>query len=106
MDRTVRNGAVTVAPPRILQPGEGEIVGRLPLEIRWSTSPGALQYSVQLLSLAGDLVWEAVNSGREVVVPAGIVFEPGQRYYVWVEARLPSGAVSRSDAVAFRVAPD
>jgi len=105
-DRTVRNGAVTVAPPRILQPGEGEIVGRLPLEIRWSTSPGALQYSVQLLSLAGDLVWEGPNAGEETIVPPQVALEPGQRYYVWVEARLPSGAVSRSDAVAFRVAPD
>ena len=106
MDRTVRNGGLTAVAPRVLQPGDEEILGRLPLEIRWSTSPGALQYSVQVLSLAGDLVWEGVNSGREVVVPAGIVFEPGQRYYVWVEARLPSGAISRSDAVAFRVAPD
>jgi hypothetical protein len=106
MDRTVRNGAVTTAPPRILLPVDGAIVDSLPTEIRWSASPGALQYSVQVLSLAGDLIWEGVSAGREVVVPAGIVLEPGQRYYVWVEAQLPSGAVSRSDAVAFRVASD
>ncbi len=106
MDRTLRNGAVTTAPPRILQPGDGEIVGRLPLEIRWSTSPGALQYSVQVLSLAGDLVWEGSSAGEETLVPSEVILEPGQRYYVWVEARLPSGAASKSDAVAFRVAPD
>ncbi len=68
--------------------------------------PRALQYSVQVLSLAGDLVWQGRSAGEETIVPPQVALEPGQRYYVWVEARLPSGAVSRSDAVAFRVAPD
>jgi hypothetical protein len=106
MDRTVRNGGLAAVAPRILLPVDGEVVGQLPMEIRWSSSPGALQYSVQVLSLAGDLVWEGSSAGEATVVPSAVAFEPGQRYYVWVEARLPSGATSKSDAVAFRVAPD
>jgi hypothetical protein len=106
MDRTVRNGGLAAVAPRILLPIDEEVVRQLPMEIRWSSSPGALQYSVQVLSLAGDLVWEGSSAGEETFVPSEVTLEPGQRYYVWVEARLPSGATSKSDAVAFRVAPD
>ncbi|MGB5401528.1 MAG: zf-HC2 domain-containing protein [Thermoanaerobaculia bacterium] len=105
-DRTVRNGAVTVTPPRIVLPGDGEIVARPPVEVRWSASPGALQYAVQVLSLEGDLVWEDLTGGEGALIPSEVQLEPGQKYYVWVEAQLRNGGTARSDAVAFRVASD
>jgi hypothetical protein len=105
-DRSLRNGVVTSAPPQIVSPGDGEIVARLPVEVRWLTSPEALQYAVQLLSLEGDLVWEGLTAGESAVIPSEIQLEPGQKYYVWVEAQLRSGGTARSTAVAFRVAPE
>jgi hypothetical protein len=105
-DRTVRNGAVTVAPPRVVWPGEGEVVARLPMEVQWSSSPGALQYAVQVLTLEGDLIWEDLTAGDRALVPSKVQLEPGQKYYVWVDAQLRNGGTARSDAVAFRVAPD
>ncbi len=105
-DRTVRNGAVTASPPRVVLPVDGEIVARPPVEVRWSASPGALQYAVQVLSLEGDLVWEDLTGGEGALIPSEVQLEPGQKYYVWVEAQLRNGGTARSGAVAFRVAPE
>lgn len=106
VDRTVRNGAVTVAPPRVVLPIDGDVIPRPPVEVRWSTSPGALQYAVQVLSLEGDLVWEDLTSREEALIPSEARLEPGQKYYVWVEAQLRNGGTARSSAVAFRVGPE
>ena len=105
-DRTVRNGAVTATPPRIVLPGDGEVVARSPVEVRWSTSPGALQYAVQVLSLEGDLVWEGLTDEERTQIPPKVQLEPGMKYFVWVEAQLRNGGISRSGVVAFRVAPE
>jgi hypothetical protein len=87
-------------------PSDGDVLARPLVEVRWSTSQGALQYAVQVLSLEGDLVWEGLTDEERTQIPPNVQLEPGMKYFVWVEAQLRNGGTSRSGVVAFRVAPD
>jgi len=73
-------------------------------EVLWEACPGALQYTVQIVNLEGDVVWEERSSGLSAAVPPEHVLEPGRRYFVWVEAHLQTGGSLKSAAVGFRVA--
>lgn len=100
----VRNGLTGAAGPRILHPKEGESITESRTTVLWETCPGALQYTVLIVNLEGDVVWEERSSGLSVVVPQEKELAPGQRYFVWVEAHLQTGGSLKSAAVGFRVA--
>jgi hypothetical protein len=100
----VRNGLTGTAGPRILHPKEGESITESRTAVLWETYPGALQYTVLIVNLEGDVVWEERSSGLSAVVPPEKQLEPGQRYFVWVEAHLQTGGSLKSAAVGFRVA--
>ena len=100
----VRNGLTGVAAPRILHPREGESIAESWTAVRWETCPGALGYTVQIVNLEGDVVWEERSSGLSAVVPPENALESGQRYFVWVEAHLQTGGSLKSTAVGFGVA--
>ncbi len=100
----VRNGLTGAAAPRILHPKEGESITESRTAVLWEAYPGALQYTVLLVNLEGDVVWEERSSGLSAVVPPEKELEPGQRYFVWVEAHLQTGGSLKSAAVGFRVA--
>ncbi len=104
-DRIVRNGQRATGEPRIVHPSEGTVLPRAGLELRWRAVSGALFYSVQLLDSNGDVLWEGRTEAAHLALPAGIPLAPGQTYFAWVLAHLPSGASVRSPAVGFRVAP-
>jgi len=100
----VRNGHTALPAPQILHPREGEIVADSGGLVLWKSSPGALEYTVWLVNLEGDVVWEGRSSGPSVVIPPTTKLEPGQKYFVWVEAHLETGGSVKSAAVGFRVA--
>jgi hypothetical protein len=104
-DRILRNGQNAAGDPRILRPFEGEIVPRAGFDLRWREVAGSLFYTVQLLDSKGDVVWERRTEATRLTLPAEAALAPGQTYFAWVLAHLPSGASVRSPAVGFRVAP-
>jgi hypothetical protein len=104
-ERTVRNGRNPADAPLIVRPAEGETVPRAALELRWQDAPEALFYTVQLVDVRGDVAWEGRTEGTSLAVPAAAALAPGDRYFAWVLAHLPSGATVRSPAVGFRLAP-
>jgi hypothetical protein len=103
-ERQVRNGG----PPHsltVIEPQEGAEVRSSGAEVRWHPSPQALQYTVLLVSLEGDLLWEGSTASSRLEIPPAAV-APGERYFVWIEARLPGGGTLKSDAVGFHTAPE
>ncbi len=104
-ERTVRNGATSASGPQILEPLEEATVSGAEISLRWRETSETLQYSVLLVSLQGDVVWEDRVVGSRALIPATDLI-PGQRYFVWVEAHLRGGGSLKSAAVGFRVAAD
>ena len=104
-DGQVRTGLILANVPALLQPSEGQVVPGAALELRWREVPDALSYTVQIVSPAGDVVWEGRADGARLTVPANAALAPGQACFAWVVAHLRSGATVRSPAVGFRLAP-
>lgn len=104
-DEQVRTGLIPADVPALLQPSEGQVVPGTALELRWREVPDALSYTVQIVSPAGDVVWEGRAEGAHLTVPANAALAPGQSCFAWVVAHLRSGATVRSPAVGFRLAP-
>jgi anti-sigma factor RsiW len=103
-DRTVRNGGIAHALD-VIEPKEDVELSSSGLEVRWRPSPQALQYTVLLVSLDGDLLWEGSTADTRIAIPSAAV-APGERYFVWIEARLPGGGTLKSNAVGFHTAPE
>lgn len=104
-DRTVRNGTSPAAGPEILEPLEDAVVAGAEIPLRWREVSETLQYSVLLVNLQGDVIWEGRVAGNRARIPATDLI-PGQRYFVWVEAHLRGGGSLKSGPVGLRVAAD
>jgi hypothetical protein len=102
-DRAMRNGTRPSA-FGILEPEEGAVLEGPEIELHWQGSPQSLQYSVLLVSLEGDLMWEGRTTGDRISVPASKL-ATGERYFVWIEAQLRGGGRLKSAPVGFRLAP-
>ena len=102
----VGTGAPLESPaPEILFPRDGASILAGEVEFRWSEVPGAIDYQVQLLSAAGDVVWQDRSERVKVRASAAGSLAPGL-YYVWVRARLENGMTLRSPLVEFRMHPE
>lgn len=88
---------------RVLWPQEGEQVARQELEIQWQAVPGAHLYEVTILNHRGDVVWEAQTQTTRIRVPDDVKMQPGERHFVWVQAREPGQGPARSPSVAFEI---
>jgi hypothetical protein len=104
-DRTVRNGGTLDTTLDVLEPRDGARLEVRDVDVRWQPAPQALQYAVLVVSLEGDVVWEGHTTLSEITIPHGIL-APGERYFLWVEARLPGGGTLKSTAVGFLTASD
>lgn len=103
--REVRSDAPLDPSPRLLRPAEGESVAPAALALRWTATPHALFYTVQVVDADGDVAWEGRAEATALSVPATAPLVSGRTYYAWVFAHLPSGATVPSPAVGFRLAP-
>jgi hypothetical protein len=102
-DRAVRNGGIPQA-LEVIEPREGAEVRGAGVEVRWKPSPHALRYRVVLVSLAGDHLWEGEATDTRLTIPK-TALGTGERYFVWIEARLADGGTLESAAVGFHTPP-
>jgi len=90
--------------PRLLAPAEGSVVQPAEQVFRWTEVPGTQFYDVRLVSLDGDLLLrERVDSTRWLI-PGSLQLEPGEEYYVRVDAWLNDAKYLSSEYRVFRVA--
>ena len=95
--------AVQPALPGLLWPQEGQRISRGDLDLRWQAMAGARHYEVTLLNHRGDVLWEATAQGTSMRVATDLTLVAGERYFVWVTARLENGRTVRSPSVAFEL---
>lgn len=90
--------------PLLLAPAEGSLV--LPLEqvFQWTTVPGALFYDVRLVTPDGDLLLRERVDDTRWLIPESLQLEPGEEYFVRVDAYLNDAKYLSSEHYLFRVA--
>ena len=86
-------------------PQEGQRVLRRDLEFRWQAVSGAHLYEVVVLDRQGNVIWETEAEHLSVRVPEDVPLRPGERYFVWVVARVDGESPLRSPSVAFEILP-
>lgn len=94
----------SVAPGlRVLFPGSGAAVDLRQLEVSWTEVPGTPYYDVRIVTDSGDIVIQRRVTATRWKPAAPLKLEPGEEYFVLVDA-YPSGnkAVS-SRHVPFRI---
>lgn len=96
--------AVSTRGLQILAPSPGAAVDARPLSIRWTGIPGSPYYDVRIVTDAGDIVTEHRVNGTTWLVPPEIVLEPGNDYFVHVDAYPQGDKAVSSGHVPFRVA--
>jgi hypothetical protein len=73
-------------------------------QIRWGAVPGSLYYKINILSLAGNVLWTEQLGSNEWLMQDTHQLAPGSEFYVRVEARLPDGSTVSSKHWLFRSA--
>ena len=88
-----------------LAPENGASVGARGLGFAWrSVGPGA-RYLLTLTTVNGDSVWTAVTADTSAVLPNDVTVIPGEEYYWYVDALLPSGETATTGVRNFRAVP-
>jgi hypothetical protein len=88
----------------LLRPTAGAVLRRHDLEFQWPPVEGAASYEVQILTAAGDPVWQGETNTNHLRPPDSIALKGGEPYFAWVSANLATGKPLRSKAVRFEVA--
>lgn len=101
--REIRSAPTRASLPELVLPKDGAELRRSEIAFRWRDVPGHLSYEVQVASDEGDPVWRSRAETNEAALPADVVLQPGQVYFVWVRAELQDGKTVRSSAVRFRI---
>jgi len=86
-----------------LAPAPETTLARNELEFRWSEVADALYYEVRIVTLEGDLVWQARVRTPSARPPDDVTLAPGRRYFAWVRAALRDGRTIASPARAFTI---
>lgn len=89
--------------PALLTPAENSVVRPLNQVFQWTEVPGALYYEVHLVSLDGDLLVRDRVDGTRWLVPAGLPLQPGEEYFVRVDAWLSDAKYLSSEHRVFRI---
>jgi len=87
----------------LVVPQEGQALPADNLKFRWVPFDQSMFYEVRLATAEGDLVWSARCETSEIRLPAEVHLDPGEKYFVWILARLPEGKTVKSPAIAFQV---
>lgn len=89
--------------PAWLAPAENSVIQPPGQVFQWTEVPGALFYEVHLVSLDGDLLLRDRVDGTRWLIPASLPLEPGEEYFVRVDAWLSDAKYLSSEHRAFRV---
>ncbi len=83
---------------RFLRPVEGEVVGTLNPELRWTPVDGASGYHLEIRDLAGGVVWKGEIEQAELRLSTDTALERGRSYKAmlstWPADLLPPGRLS------------
>lgn len=86
---------------RLLQPVEHETVDP-PVYFAWSRVPGAVEYQIEVLTPAGQLMWQAKGPDTAAALPPSQEFVAGD--YRWsIVARLANGQLIRAPVGSFKL---
>jgi hypothetical protein len=89
--------------PKILVPESGVLADRDGFLIRWTDVPGSLYYKVRVVSASGDLLSEERVEVTEWSLGNEIILEPGQEYFIRVDAYLSDSKAISSQHMPFRL---
>ena len=70
-------------------------------DFHWTLVPTAVSYSVRVVTLDGDIVWEERVFGTEASLPPAVRLSPGETYLVHISAHLAGGKTLDSEHVRF-----
>lgn len=102
-----RQGAPTVALPRLLGPAEGAVLPRRAVGLKWQPVADATSYTVTFTDATGTIIARPTTSESEISVELSTSpWRPGKSYYWYVSARLADGSLRESDPRGFAVAPE
>jgi hypothetical protein len=102
VNETVRELKSPESFPTIIFPRADKVIARDRLDFRWSGVPDVLYYQVRILSLDGDLVWQADSTTTHIETSHTLALAAG-RYFVLVSAVMKSGKTRKSNPVGFQV---
>lgn len=68
----------------------------------WTPVNDNLFYQVRIVTAEGDLLWRERVLGEQWKPPGGLVFSPGEEYFVRIDAFLSETMSVNSDYIAFR----
>ena len=86
---------------RLWQPVDQEAVDP-PVYFAWNSVPGAVEYQIQVLTPAGQLMWQAKGPDTAAALPPSQEFVAGE--YRWsIVARLANGEQERSPLGSFKL---
>ena len=88
--------------PAIIFPQPDSVIARQRLEFRWNAVQDSIYYHIRILTMDGELVWEANSTATEIKFPHRISLNRG-KYFVLVSAVLRSGRAAKSSPVGFQV---
>ena len=89
--------------PTLLAPPEGSVIRPLEQVFRWSEVPGSLFYDVRLVSPDGDLLLRERVEDTRWLIPEAVALQPGEEYYVRIDAYLSDAKYLSSEHVVFTV---
>ena len=89
--------------PRLLAPAGDSVIQPLEQVFRWTDVPGTLFYDVQLVDADGDLLLRERVSGTRWLIPDNLHLQPGEDYFLRVDAYLSDAKYLSSEHLVFRV---
>jgi len=87
----------------LTSPSPNATIDASSVEFRWNAKKDASFYEIELISEAGDLIWQGRSHALSVKLPAHIHLESGKVYYVCIRTHRAHGVVEQSKAVRFTV---
>lgn len=92
--------------PRLLAPAEGSVISPLEQVFRWNEVEGSLYYDVRLVDPDGNLVLRERVASTRWLIPETVLLEPGEEYFVRIDAYLSDAKFLSSEHVVFTVGED
>lgn len=102
-DRQTRAVTSRLSPPEVLAPATEATIEAGELLFRWSEVPDSLYYKVHIVTAAGDQVSERQVAGTQWRAGGELALQPGEEYFLRVDAYLSDGKRISSEHLPFSV---
>jgi len=88
---------------QLLAPAAGSVIRPTQQVFRWTEVPGSLFYDVRLLNPDGDLLLRERVEATRWLLPDTLQLEPGEEYFIRIDAYLSDAKYVSSEHVVIRV---